>query len=218
VDATGERGNLVDARKYRNHQQADKTTALRALANQAQEAVLEQQEESLSNTLKGLSMTDPTTIPAAAAPLPDNDRYNIDRARKMVAHVSEIKDDLARLSVEAESVRLLASTQLDDDAITSALRALKALQASGTELQSKLTMLSRRSKVYSVVTLRDETVQELNSFFELIRTIELPWKAALDGRKAQRQTDMVKGVKEYDSGILSRAFGQFEQLITCPCF
>ena len=118
MDATGERGNLVDTCKYRNHQQADKTTALHALANQAQEAVLEQQEETLSNTVKGLSMTDPTTIPAAAMPLPDNNRYNIDRARKMVAHVSEIKDDLARLSVEAESVRLLASTQLDDDAVT----------------------------------------------------------------------------------------------------
>lgn len=208
VDATGERGNLINTRKYQNHQQADKTTALRALANQAQEAVLKQQEATLSNALRGLSMTDPTTIPAAAAPLPDNDRYNIDRTRKMVAHASAIKDDLARLSVEAESVRLPASTHLDDDAITSALRALKALRESGTELQSKLTMISRRSKIHSVMTLRDDTVQELNSFFELIGTIEAPWKAALDRRKAQRQTDIVMGAKEYDSGILSRAFGQ----------
>jgi orotate phosphoribosyltransferase len=126
----------------------------------------------------------------------------------MVAHASAIKDDLARLSVEAESVRLPASTHLDDDAITSALRALKALRESGTELQSKLTMISRRSKIHSVMTLRDDTVQELNSFFELIGTIEAPWKAALDRRKAQRQTDIVMGAKEYDSGILSRAFGQ----------
>lgn len=209
VDAAGERGNLVDARKYRNHQQADKNAAMRALATQAQEAILEQQEESLSNALKGMPMMDLTTIPAAAMPLPDNDRYNIDRTRRMVAHVSEVKEELVRLRVEAESVKLPANTQLDDEAIGGELRALRALRASGTKLQGKLTMISRRSKVSSVVTLRDETMQELKSLFELISTVELAWEAALDGRRAQRQ-DVAKGVKEYDSSILSQAFGQFE--------
>ena len=209
VDAAGERGNLVDACKYRNHQQADKNAAMRALATQAQEAILEQQEESLSNALKGMPMMDLTTIPAAAMPLPDNDRYNIDRTRRMVAHVSEVKEELVRLRVEAESVKLPANTQLDDEAIGGELRALRALRASGTKLQGKLTMISRRSKVSSVVTLRDETMQELKSLFELISTVELAWEAALDGRRAQRQ-DVAKGVKEYDSSILSQAFGQFE--------
>jgi len=111
--------------------------------------------------------------------------------------------------VEAESVKLPANTQLDDEAIGGELRALRALRASGTKLQGKLTMISRRSKVSSVVTLRDETMQELKSLFELISTVELAWEAALDGRRAQRQ-DVAKGVKEYDSSILSQAFGQFE--------
>ena len=95
IDAAGERGNLVDTRKYQNHHQADKNAVMHALAMQAQEAILEHQEESLSNAVKGILMMDPTTIPVAAMPLPDNDCYNIDRTCRMVAHISEVKAELA---------------------------------------------------------------------------------------------------------------------------
>jgi hypothetical protein len=197
----GQRGALLAIRQFRKHEEDEKQESLRTLSAQAQEKALKRQEETLAKTFKSLSVVDSSTVPSATAPLPDNDRSRIDRARRMVSHISDIKDEAMRLQMEAESIRLVSNVPLGDDAIQSALLALGALRASGIERQKKLKSITGRFKAASATVLRDETSRELQCLLDLIKNIESAWKQALDQRASQRQAEVANGAIEYNSGM-----------------
>lgn len=153
INAAGVQGATVNSRTLRDHTQADKNLMMRNLIMQNQAAALAKQDAEVLTAFRGMSMTNLATGPAAAKPLPAHDKYSVERARRMVSHVSEVKDDLAKLQNEAESIEVASDFNTDDRSIQTTLCALNALRTSGVDLQRRLTMISRWSKMASVKSL-----------------------------------------------------------------
>lgn len=203
IDAAGNIGVLIDARRYRTHQQDEKAAELRRLATETQQAIFREHEISLATAMKDLSVTDNAAVPGIAKALPEHERYRIDKIRKMVSHVSDIKDKIASLRIEVQSIGP-APTRVGDHIITETLGDISALRSTAIDLDRKLSSISRRAKSSSVVSLRDEAVADFKEFYEFIGGIELSWEALLTSRRAQRESELKDGAAEYDSGKNAR--------------
>jgi hypothetical protein len=200
VDTEGKAGVMVDTRTHRVHQKDDANARMRELATQSREAALSAQATSLSSALEELSVIDAAVTPGIAKPLPEEERYRIDKVRKLVSHVSEIKDKLVRLRGEVQSIGPAPTLRVMDHVITQTLKDLRALRSAANELHRGLSSVSRRSKAHSVVSLRDETETEFKDFYEFIRGIELSWERLLESRNTLREAALGNGATKYDSG------------------
>lgn len=199
-DSAGIVGTLLNARTYRAHQQDDKNAILRDLVTQTQTKALQAQEASLSEALAGMSVTEMAALPGIAKSLPDEERYQVDRARKLVYHVSGIKDDLAHLREEVQSIGTAPSTPLSDRVISTTLKNLDTLRTAAKDLDGRLSTIYRRSKVSSVVVMRDEIALEFKELYQLIKVLESSWEALLASRHAQHDAELERGATEFNSG------------------
>lgn len=199
-DNAGTIGTVLNARTYRAHQQDDKNATLRDLVTQTQTTASQAQEASLSEALAGMSVMEKATFPGIARPLPDEERYRVDRDRKLIYHISEIKDELAHLHKEVQSIGIAPSAPVNDHAISTMLKNLDTLRAAAKDLDGKLSAIYRRSKASSIVVMRDETTLEFKDFYQFIKTIESSWEALLASRHAQHEADLEHGATEFNSG------------------
>lgn len=198
VTNAGERGVLLNARDYRKHQQDDKAHHLRAAAAQTQAAAMKKHEDQLSKAVEEMSLTNPTEIPSVTPP-PTLDRYKADRTRRMIGHISDIKDSLSHLHAEAASIGSAPPSQCNVKAIHHTLYNLQSLHSSVAELERKLATVARGSKDASVVTLREETKQDLQHFSKLLGGLERSWETLLHKNAARREAELKAGAIEYES-------------------
>lgn len=205
---------MVDARKFRQHQQDEKNAVMHKLATQKQEEILRAQESSLSTALNKMTVEDAATAPGIAAALPEAERYHIDKIRQMVLHIGDLKDELAALRAEVASIGEAPTAPVDDHVMTDTLLTLYAFRESAADLKRRLSLISRRSKASSVVSLRDEMVLDIYEFNEFVGRIESSWEMILASREAQRVTELESGATEYDSGKTRMNLGTFEQKIS----
>jgi hypothetical protein len=194
---------MLNARQYLTHQRDDEKASLRLATEQANTTALKEYYENISHAIERMSIHDPLATPPVSTP--GTGKYNVDRAREAVSHVSEIKDNISRLDAEAKLVKVTPGGPLTDDVIQGALHTLECLHTSGIEQQRQLNMIGRRSsKIPAVAELLNGTRGELQRFLESVKTLKLPWKAALDHRKVQRQAELDNGAVEYNSGMCCR--------------
>lgn len=202
VDATGERGVLVNIRTYRQHEQHDKNAAMSVAVTEAQKRILGEQDAKLAKVFSGVSIVDPTPIlPTMNASL--RSEYRINRTRKMVEHVSKIKDSCSQLQDEAESIGFAPSDELDPKIVQVSLRHLEFLQTSAAELEGRLSTIACRSKEPPVVALRDVTMVDLGRLSAMIKGFEQSWRKVFLKINAQREAELAKGAIEYNSGLSS---------------
>lgn len=185
LDPAGQAGVVLDARKFRMHTQDDKNAKIRTLAEEAQKKVLLEEDVRLSTALRQLSVTDNT--PGIAKPLPDQDRYRVDTARRLLSHISVIIDRLAPLRVELDSIGEPPTLPVNDFTVIEVLQRLASIQSSAEALDHDLKMVTRRSKIPSVVAFRDESIASAETFLSAIQDIRRGWQTLQDARSSTQK-------------------------------
>jgi hypothetical protein len=196
VDATGQPGVMLNARNLRNHTQDDKNAAVYRIAQERQRKVLNEEEARLSTAVRTLSITD---IPGVTKPLPDQDKYRADAARRLVSHISETMDRLSLLQIDIDSIEVPSGAPVEDHTILATLQQLGSIRSSVETLDSSLKTIGR-SKIPSVVSMRQEGEAVVASLLVRIRDIENPWQDLHDARDAQHK-NLASDATTYDSGV-----------------
>lgn len=161
---------------------------------------MQQQEDLLLASMQQLSVRN---HPAGLVePIPTTDEGSqIDRARRMVAHVGDVKDQISSISIEVLSVGLApARTTVRHEIIQDNLSQLQSLLSRLIEHENKLKMIGEHSRQPSVVTLLTEATAEMQDVVELVQRFSNSWQLLLDELYAKREADLSRGCTEYDSG------------------
>lgn len=201
---TGQRGCLLTARTYQRHQHRDRDEALHQMAQQAQQDVLDRQAIEVTEALESLSVADhiPIATPLAT---PSSTDYRIDRTRRMINHISKIKDNISQIQLDAHSVGLPPpALQPTDQAIQESIRKLESLRSSVSEGRRTLAIIARQGKMASVLLLHDETAADLKSALQAIDKYKSAWERSCCQLECQRELELANGVVKYDSGKLSQ--------------
>lgn len=213
---TKERGTMVSSRVLRTHQQNDKRITLKKLSEDAQHRILEEQEAAIIKALQDVSINplpmEPTfpepklttykpesSIHEPEAITHDQElKYNIDRTRRVVAHVSEIKDSTSHLLQEITIIRARTISS-DHKTVQNTLQQLASIHTSTAQLERRLATISRRSKEASVKAIRNETITDLQALTNARRSLKISWEAQLQAFSERRQTELAGSAVEYDT-------------------
>ena len=117
-----------------------------------QQKILIDQEAKVVGALGAISLVDSATHPGASKPLPEGDYYRIDRAWRIVAHIAEIKDEVAHLLDTAKLIRGAVAGS-DNLLVKVSLDKLANLETSATEYQTRLFTISWQLKDLAIVAI-----------------------------------------------------------------
>lgn len=189
---------MLDARNLRKHAQDDKNATVRQLAEAVQKKVFLGEETRIAAALSKMSVSNP--LPGAAKPLPEEDKYRIETSRCLISLIADIEDKLARLQRELDTIGTPPNSSIDDRTILETLKDIEAVKSSAEVLDRDLKMISRRSKVPSVASVRVDVEAAVEAFLAQVQGTWKSWKALQDERDYQRKEDLASGATEYDSG------------------
>lgn len=196
--STGLYGVLVSPRAYKDHQSTDESAKLLRSASKARVRVLGAQETSIARSVEAI-----TVEPAAIAPLPSTVRYKIDGVRKIVSHISEIKDRTETMQSAVTLIGAAPELPVSDVVVRDTLEQYSCIRNSALAQRRmlKLTTTGPYRKDSAVKSLREDTKSDLDALLESINDHKRSWDAVLKQRMAEREANLAQGIIEYDTGM-----------------
>lgn len=194
--ADGQPGVLLKIRQFRSHQEHDQRLKDRASVQEAQDRAIRVQEEAMATAMSSLSISPPSEPTAS-----QTDKYRIDHVVRLVAIVSELKDDASSLRSEVEAIGSpVPATSYQDEKVQDTLVRLRKSRQLANDMFQRLAPLKRGEyrKDPSVRAIREQTGQALEEVLELIGRRERTWNDILLQRQAAREAFLAQGGVMYD--------------------
>jgi len=194
--ADGQPGVLLKLRQFRSHQEHDQRLKDRASVQEAQDRAIRVQEEAMATAMSSLSVS-----PPSEPTLSQTDKYRIDHVVRLVAIVSELKDDASSLRSEVEAIGSpVPATSYQDEKLQDTLARLSNSRQLANDMFQRLAPLKRGEyrKDPSVKAIREQTAQVLEEVLELIGRRERIWNDILLQRQAAREVFLAQGGVMYD--------------------
>jgi len=194
--ADGQPGVLLKLRQFRSHQENEQRLKDRASVQEARDRAIHAQEEAMATAMSSLSVsapTEPTLSPA--------DKYRIDHVVRLVAIISELKDDASSLQKEVEGIGSpLPGISYQDERLQDTLLQFGSSRQRANEMLQRLGPLKRGEycKDHSVRAIREQTIQKLQEVLQLIGQRERIWNGILLQRQAAREAFVAQGGVVYD--------------------
>jgi hypothetical protein len=196
--ADGERGVLLNLRKYRLHQEQEQQHKNRASVEEAQSRAIRDQEEAMTTAMSSLSVS-----ASQGRTEPSPDKYRVEHVRRLVSSISALKDQASSLREGVRAIGVPASTMLyRDEIVQDKLQGFDSSRRRAKEMLQQLVPTNRGEyrRDASVRAIREQTTQALQEVLQLIGTYERPWKNILLQRQASRAAFLADGGVEYDCG------------------
>jgi hypothetical protein len=194
--ADGQPGVLLKLRQFRSHQENEQRLQDRASVQEAQDRAIRVQEEAIATAMSSLSVSAPSE-----PTLSSTEKYRIDRIVRLVAIISELKDDASSLRKEVEEIGSpLPGISYQDEKLQDTLVRFGNSRRRANEMLQRLAPLKRGEycKDHSVRAIREQTAQVLQEVLQLIKQRERIWNEILLQRQAAREAFLAQGGVMYD--------------------
>jgi hypothetical protein len=194
--ADGQPGVLLKLRQFRTHQENEQRLNDRASVQDAQDRAIRAQEQAIASAMSSLSISGPSEPTLSSA-----DKYRIDHIIRLVAIISELKDDASSLRTEVEAIGSpLPGISYQDEKLQDTLVRFGNSRRRANEMLQRLLPLKRGEycRDSSVRAIREQTAQVLQEVLQLIRQRERIWNEILLQRQAAREAFLAQGGVVHD--------------------